>query len=108
MTRATARSYLAPSAASNEHAPSDFEQAMHEKMTALKLPGSFAAIVRTTYREIARALLARNAQAENPLVVGLCGCQGSGKSTLAAFLKLLLDWKMQSTAILSLDDFYMT
>ncbi|MGH6889031.1 MAG: hypothetical protein ACREHF_07535 [Rhizomicrobium sp.] len=81
---------------------------MHEKMTALQLPGSFADIVRTTYREIAGALLARDTRAERPLVVGLCGCQGSGKSTLAAFLKLLLDWKTRSTVILSLDDLYLT
>ncbi|HEX3432092.1 MAG TPA: hypothetical protein VHT03_14520 [Rhizomicrobium sp.] len=77
-------------------------------MTALQLPGSFANIVRTTYREIAGALLARNTQAERPLVVGLCGCQGSGKSTLATFLKLLLDSKTASTGILSLDDLYLT
>lgn len=108
MTRATARSSPAQTAATKEHAPSAFEQLVHEKMTALQLPRNFADIVHTTYREIADALLARNTQAERPLVVGLCGCQGSGKSTLAAFLKLLLDWKMQSTAILSLDDLYMT
>lgn len=91
-----------------EHAPNAFEQAMHAKMAALQLPRSFADVVRTTYREIAGALLARNTQAERPLVVGVCGCQGSGKSTLAAFLKLLLDREMRPTAILSLDDFYLT
>ena len=107
MTRATARLSPARSAAT-KHAAGAFEQAMQEKMTPLQLPGSFAGIVRTTYRDIADALLARKREAESPLVVGLCGCQGSGKSTLAAFLKLLLDWEMQPTAILSLDDFYMT
>ena len=81
---------------------------MREKMTALELPARFAGTVRTTYREIAHSLLARNTQAERPLVVGLCGCQGSGKTTLAAFLKLLLDWESRPTAILSLDDLYLT
>ena len=96
------------SAAGKGHAPSAFEQAMFETMTALQLPESFADIVRTTYREVAGALLVRRTQAEGPLVVGLCGCQGSGKSTLATFLKLLLDWKTQATAILALDDLYLT
>ena len=108
MTRATPRRSPVRSATTKEHAASAFEQAMHEKITALRLPGSFADTVRTTYREIAGALLARNTRAGSPLVVGVCGCQGSGKSTLAAFLKLLLDWEMQSTAILSLDDLYLT
>jgi D-glycerate 3-kinase len=78
------------------------------EIAARQLPANFADTVRTTHREIADALLARNTRNERPLVVGLCGCQGSGKSTLAAFLKLLLDWKMKSTAILSLDDLYLT
>jgi D-glycerate 3-kinase len=108
MTRATAHSSPDRSAATKEHTPSAFEQAMREKMTALQLPRSFADVVRTTYREIAGALLARKARVEGPLVVGVCGSQGSGKSTLVAFLKLLLDWEMQSTAVLSLDDLYMT
>ena len=106
MTRATARSFPVQSAATKEHGT--FEKAMREKMTALRLPGSFADTVRTIYREIAGALLARNTRGGGPLVVGVCGCQGSGKSTLAAFLKLLLDWEMKSTAILSLDDLYLT
>lgn len=108
MARATARSSPAQSAAAKEHAPSDFEQVLHDKMAALQLPRSFADVVRTTYREIAGALLAQHTRAETPLVVGLCGCQGSGKSTLAAFLKLLLDWETRSTAIFSLDDLYLT
>ena len=81
---------------------------MQKKMMALRLPESFAGVVRTTYQEIANWLLARNTPADRPLVVGLCGCQGSGKSTLAAFLKLLLDCEKRSTAILSLDDLYLT
>ncbi|HEX5230280.1 MAG TPA: hypothetical protein VFW44_21355 [Bryobacteraceae bacterium] len=107
MTRAI-RSSPPQSTPTKENAPVAFEQAMHAEMTALQLPRSFADTVRTTYREIAGALLARNTQTERPLVVGVCGCQGSGKSTLAAFLKLLFDWQKHSTAILSLDDFYLS
>lgn len=83
-------------------------EAVAAKIAALKLPANFADTVRTTYREIARALIARKAKSRRPLVIGICGSQGSGKSTLAAFLKLLLDWEGEPTAILSLDDFYMT
>lgn len=86
----------------------NLEERIREEIRARQLPNSFANVVRTTYREIAEALLMRNTQAQRPLVVGVCGCQGSGKSTLTAFLKLLLDWQAQSTAILSLDDLYLT
>jgi D-glycerate 3-kinase len=83
------------------------EQAVEKKIRRLRLPKDFASTVHTTYREIARDLLARDTN-NKPLVIGVCGCQGSGKSTLAAFLKLLLDWQARSTAILSLDDLYLT
>lgn len=84
------------------------DEAVATKIAALKLPAGFADTVRTTYPEIARALVARKTKSRRPPVVGICGSQGSGKSTLAAFLKLLLDWEGKPTAILSLDDFYMT
>ena len=42
------------------------------------------------------------------LPVGLCGSQGSGKSTLATVLKALLDARGLSTAVLSIDDLYLT
>lgn len=42
------------------------------------------------------------------LVVGLCGAQGSGKSTLATALKRDLDKDGVRTAVLSLDDLYLT
>lgn len=43
-----------------------------------------------------------------PIVVGLCGAQGSGKSTTAARLAAQLDAIGQRSAVLSLDDFYLT
>lgn len=44
----------------------------------------------------------------NPLIVGVSGCQGSGKTTLARTLKCALTERGLSTAILSLDDLYLT
>lgn len=48
------------------------------------------------------------ASPKRPLVVGLCGSQGSGKSTLAAALLPRLTAQGFRTAILSLDDLYLT
>jgi D-glycerate 3-kinase len=94
-------------AAKNSTAPS-LEHAVGEQIAALRLPANFAKVVHTTYREIADDLLDRSRQMERPLVAGVCGSQGSGKSTLAAFLKLTLEWEGRPTAILSLDDLYLT
>lgn len=41
-------------------------------------------------------------------VVGICGAQGSGKSTLAAHLATRLEQAGIATAVLSLDDLYLT
>jgi D-glycerate 3-kinase len=43
-----------------------------------------------------------------PVVVGLCGAQGSGKSTTAGRLAAKLAVSGHATAILSIDDFYLT
>lgn len=43
-----------------------------------------------------------------PLVLGICGAQGSGKSTLAAGLKRNMERSGVSTALLSIDDLYLT
>lgn len=42
------------------------------------------------------------------LIAGLCGAQGSGKSTLAAGLAALFESEGVPTAILSIDDLYLT
>ena len=54
---------------------------------------------------IRRALAARS---RRPLVVGLCGAQGSGKSTLAAALHARFERDAIASAVLSLDDLYLT
>jgi D-glycerate 3-kinase len=43
-----------------------------------------------------------------PLVIGLCGAQGSGKSTLAAGLAAHFEGAGVATALLSIDDLYLT
>jgi D-glycerate 3-kinase len=43
-----------------------------------------------------------------PVVIGLCGAQGSGKSTTADRLAAKLAVSGHATAILSIDDFYLT
>lgn len=55
---------------------------------------------------VARAIMARHTS-NVTLLVGVNGAQGSGKSTLAAWLADELDAHDCSTAILSLDDFYL-
>ncbi len=48
--------------------------------------------------------LARRRPGDPPLILGLCGAQGSGKSTIAARLAK----QVERSAILSLDDLYLT
>jgi len=43
-----------------------------------------------------------------PVVIGLCGAQGSGKSTTAGRLAAQLEVGGHATAVLSIDDFYLT
>ena len=43
-----------------------------------------------------------------PVVIGLCGAQGSGKSTTAGRLAAKLAVSGRATAIVSIDDFYLT
>ncbi|PTT43253.1 kinase, partial [Stenotrophomonas sp. HMWF022] len=48
--------------------------------------------------------LAGQRSGDPPLILGLCGAQGSGKSTIAARLAK----QVERSAILSLDDLYLT
>jgi D-glycerate 3-kinase len=41
-------------------------------------------------------------------VIGICGAQGSGKSTMASALRSVLEMRGLATAVLSLDDLYLT
>ncbi|VUD40926.1 Pantothenate kinase [Thalassocella blandensis] len=84
------------------------KQTIEQIIKAEKLPGDFLGTVQNCYAPIAEEV----AQSVNPahtFVLGVQGCQGSGKSTLSIFLKSLLESQHQlTTAILSIDDFYLT
>ena len=54
------------------------------------------------------SVLACGERLGRPVVVGLCGAQGSGKSTMSARLGRRLDAAGSPSAVLSLDDFYLT
>jgi D-glycerate 3-kinase len=72
------------------------------------LPASYRLMVDRVHRPAALRIAEARRAAGRPIVVGLCGSQGSGKSTMAAFLKVLLEARGLKTAVLSLDDLYLT
>jgi D-glycerate 3-kinase len=59
-------------------------------------------------RLLVSAIVAAQQSLRRPIVVGLCGAQGSGKSTTAARLAAQLGAMGRPTAVLSIDDFYLT
>jgi D-glycerate 3-kinase len=59
-------------------------------------------------RMVADAIVRCRSERARPILVGLSGAQGSGKSTLAARLPPLLADRGLRTAVLALDDFYLT
>jgi len=86
------------------------EQEIATLIEAEGLPPEFGQTVERFYVPLANHLTdACRAHISKPLVVGINGGQGSGKSTLALFLKLLLEEGHRlNTAVLSLDDLYLT
>ncbi|WP_321396820.1 hypothetical protein [Emcibacter sp.] len=76
---------------------------------AEQLPPDFGETVDRYYRPVALRIAELHKDLDRSLVIGLNGAQGSGKSTMAAFLKLLLEHSYDlSTAVLSIDDLYLT
>lgn len=72
------------------------------------LPDSFTETVEAYYLPIARSISDISFD-KDTCFIGVQGCQGSGKSTLAAFLKVILEEEFSlKTAVLSIDDFYLT
>jgi len=75
-------------------------------ITQEQLPDDFFALVKQWYWPLAQQL-AQQRQAIR--VLGINGAQGTGKSTLAQLLKILLEAGAgMHTAVLSIDDFYLT
>ena len=72
------------------------------------LPASYRQMVDRIHRPVAERIARARRVLGRPVVAGLCGSQGSGKSTMAAFLKTLLEERGLKTAVLSIDDLYLT
>jgi D-glycerate 3-kinase len=72
------------------------------------LPAAYRSMIEAVHRPAAERIADRRRELGRPIVAGLCGTQGSGKSTMAAFLKLLLEQKGLTVAVLSIDDIYLT
>ena len=72
------------------------------------LPAAYRTTVDTIHRPVADQIARRRHALGRTVVAGLCGSQGSGKSTMAAFLKALLEDGGLKTAVLSIDDLYLT
>ena len=75
----------------------------------VSLPDSVAFNFMRWYAGVTQSLAQRAKTAVIPPLVGFSGCQGSGKSTLVALMaKVMREAYGVSTAVLSLDDFYLT
>jgi len=72
------------------------------------LPAAYRQMVDRIHRPVAERIAEVRRTRGRPIVAGLCGSQGSGKSTMALFLRTLLEGRGLKTAILSLDDLYLT
>ncbi len=77
-----------------------------------RLPDDFIGFVKRWFmpvaEDIAACINARGAVSSS-YILGVQGCQGSGKSTFSHFLKIILEEQYQlTTAVLSIDDFYLT
>ena len=72
------------------------------------LPAAYRQMVDRVHRPAAERIAEARRSIGRPIVAGLRGSQGSGKSTMAAFLQALLEDRGLKTAILSIDDLYLT
>lgn len=73
------------------------------------LPDSYTQCVQSTIVPLARSLRELRERRGQPVAIGVCGAQGSGKSTISLFLgNWLVREEGMSTAVLSLDDLYLT
>ncbi len=82
--------------------------ALNALIRSQALPVAYRQMVDLIHRPAAECIAQKRAELGRPIVAGLCGSQGSGKSTMASFLKVLLEARGLKTAILSLDDIYLT
>ncbi len=84
-------------------------QTLEKTIAHHQLPTTFLRTVEKWYMPIAENIAINANTHAQTFVVGIQGCQGSGKSTLAVFLQHILEQQFQlPTAVLSIDDFYLT
>lgn len=92
----------------NEIPPGANPQLLDRYIREQALPPEFLATADRHYRPLAKWLAAQR-RADAALFVGINGAQGTGKSTLSEVLKIYLeDVHGLATAVLSIDDFYLT
>lgn len=72
------------------------------------LPSEFGRLVEQLHRPLAMRIVKAHGVAARTIRVGVCGSQGSGKSTLVEVVSRLLAEQGLTSAILSLDDLYLT
>jgi len=72
------------------------------------LPPAFRATVEAVCRPLAEAAAEARARRGTSAVVALCGSQGSGKTTIAEVTRRILEGRGLKTAVLSLDDLYLS
>jgi len=87
---------------------SELDEAVKRFLDEERLPENYVELIDRIYRPIAAEIITRHASSTTCSVIGLCGPQGSGKSTGAKALKLLLEAQGLTTAVLSIDDLYLT
>lgn len=73
-----------------------------------RLPADFVALADDLWRPIAEETATAARAHGRGFVLGICGSQGSGKSTACAVLQRLLEARGLKTAVVSLDDLYLT
>ena len=78
-------------------------------LTQQALPSSYKKIAEQHFIPLAQRIYEQAMASEQPIIVGINGCQGSGKSTVTDLLTLLLNEYHACPAMgMSIDDFYLT
>jgi D-glycerate 3-kinase len=73
-----------------------------------RLPQTFRRTTELVCKPLARIAARLGSETGRTIVVGLCGAQGSGKSTIALAIGRILEAHGLRTAVISLDDLYLS
>lgn len=87
----------------------ELDGVFNEFLLQQKLPDSYRATATQWFVPILDKLASLHNSRNQPIVIGINGCQGSGKSTLAAFAVAYFKAIYGKTSVaISIDDFYLT